>query len=75
MRVQVCGGRSAGGVNEAYPTMEVLEMSRFLKVFGFVSVSAVFLMQAPCTTTGSGGFSVLPNIGGALINSITGGTV
>ena len=50
-------------------------MSRFLKVFGIASVSAVFLMQAPCTTTGSGGFSVLPNIGGALINSITGGAV
>jgi len=74
--MQVCGGRSADDQSDAYLLpLEVFEMSRFLKVLSIASLSSVCLMQLPCTTTGSGGFSVLPNIGGALISSITGGTI
>ena len=53
-------------------------MSRFLKVLGVMGMSSVYLMQAPCTTTG-GGVSILPNTSGSTISgyvtSLTGGLI
>ncbi|UCG31963.1 MAG: hypothetical protein JSU68_09885 [Phycisphaerales bacterium] len=52
-------------------------MARFLKVLGVVGMSSVYLMQAPCTTY-NGGVSILPNVGGLIVNQIsalTGGLI
>jgi hypothetical protein len=49
-------------------------MSRFLKVFGVAAMSSVYLMQAPCTTTGGSGVSLIPNVPN-LFNNLFGGLI
>ena len=41
--------------------MEVMKMTRFIKILGLAGVSSVYLMQGACTISGDG-ISLLPNI-------------
>jgi hypothetical protein len=40
--------------------MEVMNMTRLIKILSVAGLSSVYLMQAPCTFTGNG-FSLIPN--------------
>ena len=52
-------GNRGQSVNEM--DMEVMKMTRFIKILGLAGVSSVYLMQGACTISGDG-ISLLPNI-------------
>jgi hypothetical protein len=53
--------------------MEIMKMKRFMKIMTIASMSSVYLMQAPCTSTldhgGGAGMSILPATLSSLIRS------
>jgi hypothetical protein len=54
--------------------MEVMKMTRFLKILGIAGFSSVYLMQGACTLSGNG-VSFLPNVGTTItgyINTLLG---
>jgi hypothetical protein len=40
--------------------MEVMKMTRLMKILGVTGLASVYLMQIPCTYAGHG-FSIIPN--------------